>query len=453
MKHSSLKLKMSLWFTLILTIICIIILFVMLSIYHSTDKKLITHALAERAEKTACEVGNDRKYLKDLMDGKLADSDFLFDDVQIMIYNESGEHIAGLFLYTELDTLSLSESDEPKKIELNGRNYYYYDRLIRVHHAEDYYVRGIITEDDLLGSLSSHKAILIVIPFLLTFAFVGGYLITGKFLRPIRNIRLTADEIRESGDLTKRIDTSENGDELDELAHTINAMFDKLENDFDAQKQFTSNASHELRTPVSVILAQCEYGFDNADNAEELLQVIASVQKQGYKMSGLINTLLMFTRIEQGTERYPKTETNLMELVHSVCEDIRIIAEKNITINEELVPVTAYVNKEMFTLMTVNLIQNAVRYGKENGNVKVSLNEKDNMVVLSVHDDGIGISDDDLTHIWERFYRSDRSRSSKGLGLGLALVKQIAEFHGGNAEVVSCEGIGSCFTVKVRRTY
>jgi signal transduction histidine kinase len=130
---------------------------------------------------------------------------------------------------------------------------------------------------------------------------------------------------------------------------------------------------------------------------------------------------------------------------------MRIIADKNITVTDNLSPVTACVNQEMLTLLTVNLIQNALRYGKENGNVKVSLYENGDTAVLTVEDDGIGISADDLPRIWERFYRSDRSRSSKGLGLGLALVRQIAEFHGGTAEVKSTEGVGSVFTVKISK--
>ncbi len=493
MKRISLKLKLSLWFTLILTIVCAVMLILMMRIYQTTENMLAVQTLENTTDAMASKIRSDRKYRSDIEAGKLDDHSFLIDDVHIMIYNQKGEHIAGLFLYPELDEYPVSVSDEPFLIELDGKEYYCCDK--KTHTARenerkrpdgnnpggnapsdapgdapgdipemipgndpgndpnDLYVRGIIvTEDDLLGSLTSHSTVLIALPILLLLAFGGGYLITGKFLKPVREIRRTAEEIQSGGDLSKRIGTSGNGDELDDLTDTMNAMFDKLEKDFDAQKQFTSNASHELRTPVSVILAQCEYGFDHADSAEELLQVVSSVQEQGYKMSGLIKLLLMFTRIEQGTEHYPKAVTDLTALVHSVCEDMRIIADKNITVTEDLEPVTAYVNSEMLTLLTVNLIQNSLRYGKENGTVKVSLSESEDMAMLTVEDDGIGISADDLPHIWERFYRSDRSRSSKGLGLGLALVRQIAAFHGGTAEAESTEGAGSRFTVKFSKT-
>lgn len=452
MKRISLKLKLSLWFTLVLTIVCAVMLLLLMRIYQTTEKDLIIQTLRNTTDAISSKLRDDKKYRRDITTGKLGDDSFLVNEVQIMIYSESGEHIAGLFLYPELDELPVSRSDAPVLQVLDGKNYYCCDQKTYTVRGNDLYVRGIITaEKDFFGSLPSHGTILVAFPILLVLAFGGGYLMTGRFLKPVRDIRRTAEEIRSGGDLSKRIGTSGSRDELDELAGTMNAMFDKLEKDFDAQKQFTSNASHELRTPVSVILAQCEYGFDHADSAEELLQVVSSVQEQGYKMSGLIKLLLMFTRIEQGTEHYPKEETDLTELVHSVCADMRIIAEKGITVTEELAPATAYVNREMMTLLTVNLIQNALRYGKEKGNVSVCLAESGDMAVLTVEDDGIGISEDDLPHIWERFYRSDRSRSSKGLGLGLALVKQIAEFHGGSAEAESTEGKGSKFTVKIRK--
>lgn len=450
MKRISLKLKLSLWFTLILTIICVIMVILVMRIYQTADRELIIQTLENATDVTVSKMRSDKKYREDIIFGKLADREFLYDDVQLMIYNEEGDHIAGLFLYPELDEQPVARSNKQVRIKLDGRYYYYCDKKTRTVRGNDLYVRGILpAEKDLFDSLSSHGMILVALPILLALAFGGGYIITGRFLKPVRDIRKTAEEIRSGGDLAKRIGTSGNGDELDELANTINAMFNKLEKDFDAQKQFTSNASHELRTPVSVILAQCEYGFDHADSAEELLQVVSSVQEQGYKMSGLIKLLLMFTRIEQGTEHYPKEETDLRELVHSVCEDMRIIAEKNITVTEELSPVTAYVNREMLTLLIVNLIQNALRYGRENGFVRVGLSESEDMAVLTVDDDGIGISADDLPHIWERFYRSDKSRSSKGLGLGLALVRQIAGFHGGTAEAESTEGEGSRFIIKI----
>ena len=214
------------------------------------------------------------------------------------------------------------------------------------------------------------------------------------------------------------------------------------------QRQFTSNASHELRTPISVILAQCEYGFDNAGDADALLETIAAVQKQGYKMSGLVETLLLFTRMEQNSDRYAMQTVNISELIRSSCEDNRIIAPKNISISEDIEDdVVIQSNTELFRLMVNNLIANALRYGRDNGHVHVSLKKTEETLELLVEDVGIGIKEKDREMIFQRFYRSEASRSSKGLGLGLSLVKQIAEYHNGSVSVESEWNKGSKFYV------
>ncbi|MBR0483192.1 MAG: HAMP domain-containing histidine kinase [Oscillospiraceae bacterium] len=451
-KRKSLKLKITLWFTLVLTVICILFFSVMLTAYQTADKKLIKHTLIETVEEFENLLENEKRYQQALAGGDtetIQISEFYDNNVQLMIYTEDGGQAIGLFLYPELDNYPYSEKDAPQKIEISGMNYYYYDEWIKVRHGDDYYIRGLIpAEDSFSGVIENHGSVLLGFVLLLITGFAGGYWLTGRFLRPVRTISYTADAIRTGGDLTKRIPTTDSEDELDMLAHTINAMFDRIENNFEAEKQFTSNASHELRTPVSVILAQCDYAFDNADNPEEILQALASVQKQGYKMSGMIETLLIFTRMEQKTERYQKQNLNLTELISSVCEDFRLIADKNITVTESLEEnIMLNGNPELFMLLVSNLIQNAVRYGRENGFVRVELKQNANQICLYVTDNGTGISEKELPHIWERFYRSDKARSSKGLGMGLALVRQIAEFHGGTVSAVSQEGTGSTFSV------
>jgi signal transduction histidine kinase len=197
-------------------------------------------------------------------------------------------------------------------------------------------------------------------------------------------------------------------------------------------------------------MAQCEYALEGAQSTEDLQEALLSVQKQGYRMKHLIETLLVFTRIEQSTEKYPVSPTELSELTRSVCEDFQLIADRGITVTCQC-PDTlrAPVNRELYLLLLNNLMTNAIRYGKENGSVTVTLEQEDRDILLRVQDDGIGISQEELGKIWERFYRSDQSRNSRGLGLGLPLVKQIAENHGGSVSAESQEGEGSTFTVRL----
>lgn len=170
-------------------------------------------------------------------------------------------------------------------------------------------------------------------------------------------------------------------------------------------------------------------------------------------MSYMIETLLTFSRIENHSDKYEKTPTDLTELISSLCDDLNIISEKGIKITfESSGSVTLPINRELFILMMNNLIRNGIRYGKENGYVKVSLETNGEKVIITVEDNGIGISEEDLPHIWERFYRSDKSRSTKGFGLGLSLVKEIAEYHNGTVSVGTTEGKGSKFKVTLNNT-
>ncbi len=446
-KHISLKLRITLWFTLFLLLITTTFFAVAISIYNSYSKDKLKKDLVEAVEQEAYLLEENQEMLTAILTGETDQEEFLKEDVRLMVYDEDGEHVAGLFIYDELDEKNYSKSDKPKKIEINDILYYYYDASVHIAHGTDYYVRGIVREEDSLsGIVEDHVSILLMIPLLIIAAFFGGYFLTGKFLEPVKKIDQTTEEIRKSGDLGKRIEFIDNGDELSMLSTHINSMFDSLQTNFEAEKQFTSAASHELRTPVSVILAQCEYALENAENTEELQDALSSIQKQGYKMSHMIEALLMFTRMEQGTEKYPMEMVNISSIAESACEDFTLIADKNISVISKIQKeVKIMANRELFTLLINNLIQNAIRYGKENGHVFVELKESSKDVTLVVEDDGVGIAEDDLKHIWEIFYRADKSRNSKGLGLGLSLVKRIAEFHGGTAEVESRTGEGSRF--------
>lgn len=449
MRRLTLKTRLSLWFTLILTLICALMLALAFAVFTTYDQHRIRDELIEAVEDEAERIEDERDYADALAAGRVRDADYLRDDVRLMIYDEDGAQIAGLFTQNELEALPYADSERIGTVAVDGRSYYYYDEWVKVRRGNDYWVRGVTAaERSVWSALDGHLAPLLLLPLLLALAFLGGYWLTGRFLRPIRDMDRTAEEIRESGDLSRRIPYHDTGDELSALTGHINAMLDRLEQSFNAERQFASNASHELRTPVSVILAQCEYGMENAQTADELREVVAAVQKQGGRMSRLIETLLLFTRMEQSTERYRREATDLGALVRSACADHSLIAEKHITLHCEAPDgVTGRVNAELYRLLLDNLVGNALRYGRENGHVDVSLKQHGDSVELTVRDDGAGIAAEDLPHIWEMFYRADKSRSTRGLGLGLPLVKQIAAYHGGTVSVESELGKGSVFRV------
>ena len=315
--------------------------------------------------------------------------------------------------------------------------------------TDDIWIVGLLPEDSMANVTTSVVRLtcagLAVIVFL---AALGSCVIIGRSLRPLRRITESAREITDGSDLSRRIQLSPGRDEVHELADTFNDMMGRLERSFDAERQFTSDASHELRTPVTVILAECEMAEKMPEDTEAVQESVTEIHKQARKMSELIGKLLAYTRLEQGTRRIDREELDLSGLVEDVCEEQRTVAARNIRIECEASP-DVLVNGDVALLISLvqNLVTNAVKYGKDGGHVWVKVYSEGSKACVSVRDDGIGIGEEDLVCIWNRFYQADRSRSdeSRGIGLGLSLAQQIARLHGGRITASSRPGEGSEF--------
>ena len=315
--------------------------------------------------------------------------------------------------------------------------------------TDDIWIVGLLPEDSMANVTTSVVRLtcagLAVIVFL---AALGSCVIIGRSLRPLRRITESAREITDGSDLSRRIQLSPGRDEVHELADTFNDMMGRLERSFDAERQFTSDASHELRTPVTVILAECEMAEKMPEDTEAVQESVTEIHKQARKMSELIGKLLAYTRLEQGTRRIDREELDLSGLVEDVCEEQRTVAARNIRIECEASH-DVLVNGDVALLISLvqNLVTNAVKYGKDGGHVWVKVYSEGSKACVSVRDDGIGIGEEDLACIWNRFYQADRSRSdeSRGIGLGLSLAQQIARLHGGRITASSRPGEGSEF--------
>lgn len=225
-------------------------------------------------------------------------------------------------------------------------------------------------------------------------------------------------------------------------------MFERLEQSFEAEKQFTSDASHELRTPTAVILAQCSYLRKHGDSLEDYQEAMEVVDRQAKKMSFLIDRLLDMTRLDLGTQRVSKEAFNFSEMVSDLCSE----QDNNghgISLISHIEP-DIIIKADPFLISRVvsNLLENARKYGRENGHIWVRLFSKKEGVFLEVEDDGIGISPEDIDKIWQRFYQVNPSRKAGlGLGLGLSMVQQIISLHNGSVQVKSVLEKGSCFSV------
>ena len=279
----------------------------------------------------------------------------------------------------------------------------------------------------------------------------GGWLISSRSFKPMEKVIAAAESISGGEDLSRRIGLPRGRSEINRLAGAFDDMFDRLERSFHAEAQFTSDASHELRTPVAVILTECDTLEQGTPTAEDYRAGVDVIHGQARQMSRLITQLLHITRLEQGTQKLETESADLSELARSVCTAQAHLAPRNITLTCDAPdPVTLPLDVTLMTRLLNNLISNAFRYGRDGGHTAVSVGREGDTAVLSVADDGIGIPPALQERIWQRFYQVDPARSgSEGTGLGLFMVRQIARLHGGTAEVSSTPGAGSTFTVRL----
>ncbi|MCC8059236.1 MAG: HAMP domain-containing histidine kinase [Clostridiales bacterium] len=463
MRRLSIRAKITLWFSAALIIVVALTYFVILSVSRQIIQKTIRDGLIEIVEGNIDEVeyydsideiyaDNDVDYYTRYNDGYIEiDDDFLNAVNQIYTSLSQSD---GTLLFGEnpiaKETAGLTFADsEVQRVRIDGTLYYVFDRRLDADGLEGLWLRGVVAETQGEAELSNiSRTSLILLPSLVLVAVIGGFLIAGRMLWPIRQIADTAAQIREGNDLRKRIDLGEGTDELHRLADQFNEMFARLDKSFQTQQQFVADASHELRTPVAVIRAQCELALEQEQTPEEYVEALEVIQRQSRKMNRLISSLLDFTRLELQPERYTKENLDFSQLVESVCADLSMLREKNIELTCETEPdVLISGNRELLTRLLTNLVSNAYRYGRENGHTMVALRSDAGNIALSVQDDGIGIAAEALPNIFDRFYQADTSRSGGGNGLGLAMVKEIAGFHGGRVSVESESGHGSIFKI------
>lgn len=438
------------FFMVLVTCICLAILFSL------SGKEILTSAqmhLKERVHESADEI--------ELENGEFEiDSDFysLDQDVYLALYDAGGH-----FLYGKIPAgfgqIPQFRDGTVQAVKSGTEQWYVYDVQYEMESNQEFYIRGVISVTGAQREfLIAVRLAVILMPMIVILTALIGYRLIRRTLLPVRQMTETVQEIQKDGDLSRRIGVSQDTgkDEFYQLAGTFDGMLESLEQAFLRERQFTSDVSHELRTPVSVILAQCEASLNRTDLSEEQRKEILLIRKKAGEMSQMISQLLLLSRADQGRQQLNKEEINISELTEIIVEEQKMLAQRRkIEVHTEIEPnITGYLDESFYIRMLDNLISNAVSYGKEGGNIKVTLHQIPSGVRGTVEDDGIGISRDDQVHIWERFYRVDASRTGKEdgshSGLGLSMAKWIAQAHGGNVRVESELGKGSCFTFELK---
>lgn len=372
-----------------------------------------------------------------------------FDDgVYLSLYDTAGVPLYG-FVPREFDNSAVFADRELRTVESGGRRWYLYDAQITVEDYGPVWVRSVTAADAVDSAIGSlwHSALL-VLPVFIVLAAICGYLVTRRAFAPVRQITQTAREIGEGGDLSRRIGLTGRKDEVYTLAAEFDAMFARLQSAFDREQQFTNDASHELRTPTAVILSQSEYALTHTGVEGEARTALESIHDQAGRMAALLSQLLLLARADKGRQPLHWETVDLSELTQMVADtEAEQAVARQITVETDLEPgVTVEGDETLLMRLLINLTENALHYGRPGGKVRLTVRQQGETAVGTVEDDGIGIAPEDQDKIWQRFWQADPARSGGGAGLGLAMVRWIAQAHDGQVTVESTPGVGSIFT-------
>ena len=387
-------------------------------------------------------------------EGRLrVDADFysMENGVYLSVYSTDGE-----FLYGRVPAgfpgQPAFENDSLRTVQDRSQRFYVFDLEQKVEGYGDVWIRGTASVTRAENSFTvTLRFALALLPMLAAVMIFLSYRFVRRALLPVRRITDTVQEIQKEEDLSKRVGLPAGQDEIHRLAGTFDQLLADLEQAFAREQQFTSDVSHELRTPAAVILLQCEEILRDPDLSADVRAQVEVIQRKAKEMSALISQLLLLSRADQGRQVLQKERLDISELTEMVVEEQQMLAqEKRITVTARIEPdICMQADESFFIRLLINLISNSLAYGREGGHTEVSLYRENDLAVLEVADDGIGISGEDLPRIWDRFYRADAARSDGNhAGLGLSMVKWIVKEHGGTIGVESEKGKGTVFACR-----
>ncbi|WKY45109.1 HAMP domain-containing sensor histidine kinase [Eubacteriaceae bacterium ES2] len=348
------------------------------------------------------------------------------------------------------DLLDLKSSmNEIRIINTNEGDYLILDQVIDDDNVDQIWIRAVRSLVAYNQTLEDFRERLLWgIPIYLIVAFLGGAFMTRSALRPLTRMANTARKIGQ-GQLDKRMEMALPDDEMGLLAKTFNEMLNELESSFKKEKQFTSDASHELKTPIAVISAHTENALLFVKEEGALTDSLKVIEKETKAMNRIVAQLLMLTRSDQTNAHIIFENLNLSYLVEDC---LSIYLENEAAVNYRITGIiedSVYMtgDQTLLTRLFVNLIDNSIKYGQKGNVIDLELKQTAEQICFTIADHGRGISKEDLPYIFEPFYRADEARAQDGSGLGLALVKKIVLLHHGSVEVNSEMNKGTTFVI------
>ena len=293
----------------------------------------------------------------------------------------------------------------------------------------------------------------IMVVAIVSAALAGGIVLTRQALKPMRRLLDTVRGIAETGQLTARVDTEDGGDMVDELGRVFNTMLSRIETLVGGMRGALDNVAHDLRTPVARLRARAEAALASGGTREEAQEALANCVEEADRVTALLTTLLDISEAETGTMRLSIEPVPVAEVVSETVDLYEDIADDRgiALVSSVHAGIAVRADRQRLRQVLANLVDNAVKYTPRGGRVEIGAEPADENVTVTVRDTGIGIAESDLSRIWERLYRADRSRGEAGLGLGLSLVAAIVAAHGGAVSVDSQPGHGSTFRITLPR--
>lgn len=433
-KQLSIISKVTLWYTVFVSLL-FIVMFVASFIISGTWSDYESRS---ELEQETVELSTD-----------LDDFESFDDGICFALYNQNKEFEKGA-LPSDFDANASFKSGKLSTYSSSQMNYYYYD----VYNAKKgKWIRGVRTASGLSKELTLFLiSIAILAPIsILGMAWVGCRILKRAFV-PIKDVTQMAEEITESRDYTKRVSSSYKLSyvETTRLTKVFNDMISSVQSTFEKEKRFNQNVSHELRTPLSVILSESEFGSKYADSLEESKESHTIINRQAKLMKNMTEQILELSKTQK-LNWNDLERLSLSSLISEYCQaqerkwaesaiDFKVAIEPNLWIKGE---------KLLVIRMLDNLLSNAMKFTRTS--ISITLERVDNQALLKVADDGIGISEDQLNKIWDRFYQVEDSRNkslNSGVGLGLSFVKDIAELHRAELDIQSKEDVGSSFMIR-----
>jgi heavy metal sensor kinase len=457
LNHAPIRLRLTLWYVILLAIILAVFiagvyLILRQYLYQNLDESMLARA---NALLEVMQYDGDRLFLPSEVSGRgqSPGEDF------VRLFDASGnpnDNTAALRQVpadAEVVANTLRGESITRRVKIGEDDDLM--RVITLPIIRDREIVGVLevgqSEEDVADTLTSLLQIMILAyPLALLAASFSGMFLAGRALSPIDNITRAARQIS-AEDLHQRLNLRLPDDEVGRLARTFDEMIARLDDAFQRQRQFTADASHELRTPLTIIKGQIEVSLQRDREPEAYRQVLQAINEEVDRLIRLTSSLLTLTRADAGQIPLKFEDVDVVEVMTGVFEEIRPNAmEKGIECElDPGPPVTIQGDQDLLLQLMLNLSDNAVRYTPSGGQVTLGWRVNNDQVRLWVQDTGIGISQEHLPYLFDRFYRVDkaRSRAEGGVGLGLAISRWIAEAHRGSIYVESAPGKGSTFTV------